>query len=101
MVAKKSTTPAVEPVVEAEPEVQRDLASVAAKQAEAAAEVAPTNNDEQARAAEKRAAAVVADPSLVEALLRERQGYIVRGLDDRRIAVETQIRLAGGTIPKG
>ena len=39
------------------------------------------------------------DPAL-DALLRERDGYLLRGLTQRVAAVDAAIRAAGGTPPK-
>ncbi len=56
-------------------------------------------SDEKREAAEKRAAAA-ADPALVEALLRERQGYVTRGLADRVAAVDASLAAAGYVVEK-
>ncbi len=53
--------------------------------------------DEKREAAEKRAAAA-ADPALVEALLRERQGYVVRDLPDRVAAVDAELSRLGHVV---
>ncbi len=55
--------------------------------------------DEKREAAEKRAAAA-ADPALVEALLRERQGYVTRDLPDRVAAVDAELARLGHVIEK-
>lgn len=56
-------------------------------------------NEDQARAQEKRdAAAKRADAAAsgqVDALLRERQGYVVRGLEDRVAAVDASLAALG------
>jgi hypothetical protein len=50
-------------------------------------------------AGEKRAAAEAANPGLVEALLRERNGYVVRNLPDRVAAVDASLRALGVEPP--
>lgn len=40
------------------------------------------------------------DDPMVAALLREREGYVTRGMDDRVAAVDEQLRLRGYT-PQG
>jgi len=54
---------------------------------------------EHKTAAEKRATAVreAGNPQLVAALLREREGYVVRGLADRVKAVDESLADAGYT----
>lgn len=57
---------------------------------------------EIARAAEKREAAVLeaGDPQLVAALLREREGYVMRGLSDRVAQVDAELEAAGHPVAK-
>lgn len=57
---------------------------------------------EHKAAAEKRAAAVEAagDPGLVAALLREREGYVTRGLSDRVAQVDAALEAAGHKVEK-
>lgn len=56
---------------------------------------------DQARHAEKTAAAAVQEyaPGEVEALLRERESYEVRGLADRKAAVDAQLEARGYAVP--
>lgn len=56
-------------------------------------------SDEKREAATKRAAAA-ADPALVEALLRERQGYVIRGLAERIAAVDAELARLGFEVEK-
>ena len=56
-------------------------------------------SDDKREAAAKRAAAA-ADPALVEALLRERQGYVTRGLPDRVAAVDAELARLGHEVEK-
>lgn len=53
-------------------------------------------------AGEKRAAAVreAGDPQLVAALLREREGYVMRGLSDRIAQVDAALEAAGFAAEK-
>jgi hypothetical protein len=39
------------------------------------------------------------DDPMVAALLREREGYVARGMDDRVAQVDEQLRLRGATPP--
>lgn len=61
-------------------------------------------NDDQARAAEKRAEAAkraeAGDERAIEALLWERKGYITRGLDDRVAAVDSALSDLGYEVEK-
>ncbi len=41
------------------------------------------------------------DDPMVAALLREREGYVQRGLDDRVAQVDEQLTLRGYTAPDG
>lgn len=56
---------------------------------------------DQARHAEKTAAAALEEqaPGEVEALLRERESYEVRGLADRKAAVDEQLKARGYAVP--
>lgn len=45
--------------------------------------------------------ATARDDALIEALLVERQGYVLRGLAERVAAVDAAIRAAGGVPPDG
>jgi hypothetical protein len=42
----------------------------------------------------------ISDDRMVAALLREREGYVRRGLTERVAAVDEQIKRRGGTPPK-
>lgn len=61
-------------------------------------------NDDQERAAEKRAEAAkraeAGDERAIEALLWERKGYVVRGLDDRVAAVDASLAALGYEVEK-
>lgn len=92
--AGKPKSPAV-PVAadEATEEVQAPAAVVA--------DGGPT--PDQVVAAEKRAASLASpdqDARMVEALLVERRGYVVRSMPDRVAQVDEQIRRYGGTPPE-
>jgi hypothetical protein len=50
-------------------------------------------------AGEKRAAANAAAPGVVDALLRERNGYVVRNLPDRVAAVDAALESLGVEVP--
>jgi len=50
-------------------------------------------------AGEKRAAANTASPGVVDALLRERNGYVVRNLHDRVAAVDAALKALGVEPP--
>jgi hypothetical protein len=50
-------------------------------------------------AGEKRAAANAAAPGVVDALLRERNGYVVRNLPDRVAAVDAALKALGVEPP--
>lgn len=56
-------------------------------------------SDEKREAAVKRAAAA-SDPALVEALLRERNGYVTRGLPERVAAVDASLAALGYEVEK-
>jgi len=90
MPRRSTSTETVETVEAVEPEV-----------IEAAGDADPEGfTADQRRAAEKRAAAHGAaaerDP-YIDALLEERRGYVVRGLDDRVAQVDEQLALRGYT----
>lgn len=58
---------------------------------------------DQVVAAEKRAASLASpdqNARMVEALLVERRGYVVRSMPDRVAQVDEQIRRYGGTPPE-
>lgn len=42
----------------------------------------------------------VTDDGMIAALLREREGYVLRGLVERVAEVDEQIKLRGGTPPQ-
>ena len=56
---------------------------------------------DQARHAAKTAAAALEEhaPGEVEALLRERESYEVRGLAERKAAVDEQLKARGYAVP--
>ena len=56
-------------------------------------------SEQRREAAEKRAAAAAVSPDLVDALLRERNGYVVRGMADRVAAVDDYLRALGVEPP--
>lgn len=90
MPRRSTSTETVETVEAVEPEVVTPE--------EESAPVETVETDDQRRAAEKRAAAHAdaegRDP-YIGALLDERRGYVVRGLDDRVAQVDEQLALRG------
>lgn len=83
---------------EPQPETVEDTAPDATVEAEESATDPEGFTEDQRRAAEKRAAAHAdakgRDP-YIGALLDERRGYVVRGLDDRVAQVDEQLALRG------
>lgn len=83
---------------EPQPETVEDVAPDATVEAEESATDPEGFTEDQRRAAEKRAAAHAdaegRDP-YIGALLDERRGYVVRGLDDRVAQVDEQLALRG------
>lgn len=67
--------------------------SVAEQQAAAEADLGDTASSDIQRAAAKRRTALGADgnPQYVDALLAERRGYVMRGLDARVADVDTEL----------
>jgi L-lactate utilization protein LutB len=77
-------------------------ADVQAEQPVRGEQPVPVASEDVQRAGQKRQDALKGrnhTREYIDALLEERRGYVVRGLDDRIAQVDDQIRLRGGTPP--
>jgi len=84
------------------PPKDKTAASAVDKTSAAAADASST--EDQRRAAAKRAAALGSpdqNAGMIAALLEERRGYVIRGMDDRVKQVDEQLRLRGAEPPTG